>query len=193
MIHRLSTPMVVIVSAIVAAGSWSAPAPKVNPQPKIEQEEAVAADEVSPAEAGRIRAKSVNNLKQMGIAMHNHQSAYEYFPMNVVDKNGKPLLSWRVMLLPYLECAELFDQFKLDEPWGQRKQSEAAGKYAVDIRLAARQGQEQGLHGVSRVCRPRLRFFRRQDHSPRDRARGWDLLYHHVRRIERGGSVDEAR
>jgi hypothetical protein len=28
-----------------------------------------------------------------------------------------PLLSWRVLLLPYLDQAELFGQFKLDEPW----------------------------------------------------------------------------
>ena len=31
--------------------------------------------------------------------------------------SGKPLLSWRVHLLPFLEENELYEQFKLDEPW----------------------------------------------------------------------------
>jgi hypothetical protein len=33
------------------------------------------------------------------------------------DKDGKPLLSWRVHLLPYLGEAALYKEFKLDEPW----------------------------------------------------------------------------
>ncbi|MHC4178006.1 MAG: DUF1559 family PulG-like putative transporter [Planctomycetota bacterium] len=31
--------------------------------------------------------------------------------------NGKPLLSWRVHILPYLEGDALYEQFRLDEPW----------------------------------------------------------------------------
>ena len=38
-------------------------------------------------------------------------------PTNIADKNGKPLLSWRVALLPYIEQDQLYKQFKLDEPW----------------------------------------------------------------------------
>src|SRR5438445_25177 len=33
------------------------------------------------------------------------------------DAAGKPLLSWRVMLLPYLEQAPLYHQFRFNEPW----------------------------------------------------------------------------
>ncbi len=35
----------------------------------------------------------------------------------ICDKDGKPLLSWRVTLLPYMEEFALYKQFKLDEPW----------------------------------------------------------------------------
>src|SRR5262249_52947907 len=35
----------------------------------------------------------------------------------IVDKDGKPLLSWRVAILPYLDEKELYEQFHLDEPW----------------------------------------------------------------------------
>jgi hypothetical protein len=35
----------------------------------------------------------------------------------VYGKDGKPLLSWRVLLLPHIEQKELFERFRLDEPW----------------------------------------------------------------------------
>jgi hypothetical protein len=38
-------------------------------------------------------------------------------PWAVCDKQGKPLLSWRVLILPYIEQAPLYNAFKLDEPW----------------------------------------------------------------------------
>jgi hypothetical protein len=53
-----------------------------------------------------------NNLRQIGLALHNCEAATKYFPP--AEKNG---LSWRVHLLPYLDDAPLYQQFKLDEPW----------------------------------------------------------------------------
>jgi prepilin-type processing-associated H-X9-DG protein len=70
----------------------------------------------SAREAAR-RAQCTNNLKQIALAMHNHHSAMNTFPTDIVDKNGKPLLSWRVAILPYLEQGDLYNKFKLDEPW----------------------------------------------------------------------------
>src|ERR1700676_3675353 len=68
-------------------------------------------------EAAR-RAQCVNNLKQIGLAMHNYHSTYDCFPPAVTaDDQGRPLLSWRVLILPYLEEAPLYAQFHLDEPW----------------------------------------------------------------------------
>ncbi len=64
------------------------------------------------------RSQSQNNLKQIGLAMHNYDSAYASFPAAAIaDKQGKPLLSWRVAVLPYIEQDALYKQFKLDEPW----------------------------------------------------------------------------
>lgn len=37
--------------------------------------------------------------------------------MAIYDAQGRPLLSWRVLLLPYMEGNELYEQFRLDEPW----------------------------------------------------------------------------
>jgi hypothetical protein len=64
------------------------------------------------------RSVGQNNLKQIALAMHNHESAYGKFPAAAItDKDGKPLLSWRVAILPYIEYGELYKEFKLDEPW----------------------------------------------------------------------------
>lgn len=60
---------------------------------------------------------SQNNLKQIVLAFHNFESATSHFPGDIYSKDGKPLLSWRVAILPYIEEAQLYEQFKLDEPW----------------------------------------------------------------------------
>jgi len=67
-------------------------------------------------EAAR-RIQSTNNLKQLAIAFHNYEDAHNAFPSNVVDEQGKRLLSWRVRILPFIEHEDLYRQFHLDEPW----------------------------------------------------------------------------
>jgi prepilin-type processing-associated H-X9-DG protein len=64
------------------------------------------------------RAHCVNNLKQIALAIHNYVSANNRFPRAAsINDNGKPLLSWRVAILPYLGFQELYNKFNLDEPW----------------------------------------------------------------------------
>jgi hypothetical protein len=63
-------------------------------------------------------AHRMNQFKQIALAMHNYLDSQGAFPPQAsVDANGKPLLSWRVLILPYLEEKALYDQFHLDEPW----------------------------------------------------------------------------
>jgi hypothetical protein len=38
-------------------------------------------------------------------------------PAAVLGQDGKPLLSWRVLLLPYIDQGDLYKEFRLDEPW----------------------------------------------------------------------------
>jgi hypothetical protein len=59
-----------------------------------------------------------NNLKQITLALHNYHSAHNKFPAQAnYDSQGKPLLSWRVHILPYLLEEKLYKEFHLDEPW----------------------------------------------------------------------------
>src|SRR5262249_28155596 len=51
-------------------------------------------------------------------AMQAYQDEHGRLPPAVLRaRDGRPLLSWRVLLLPYLEGMELYRQFRLDEPW----------------------------------------------------------------------------
>ncbi len=60
----------------------------------------------------------INHLKQIAIAMWMFHDSHNSFPPHAsYGKDGKPLLSWRVHLLPFLEEDGLYQQFHLDEPW----------------------------------------------------------------------------
>jgi hypothetical protein len=57
-------------------------------------------------------------LREIACALHDYQDRHRKLPPAVIhDPNGKPLYSWRVLLLPYVEEADRFRNFKLDEPW----------------------------------------------------------------------------
>lgn len=65
-------------------------------------------------------ALSKNNMKAISIAALNYNEQHKRLPPHAIySADGKPLLSWRVALLPYLgkEEQELYKQFHLDEPW----------------------------------------------------------------------------
>jgi Protein of unknown function (DUF1559) len=65
-----------------------------------------------------VQVQCTNNLKMLTLAAQNYENNNGALPaVAIVDKAGKPLLSWRVHLLPYLEEAKLYQEFHLDEPW----------------------------------------------------------------------------
>jgi|SRR5579884_1234915 len=65
------------------------------------------------------RSAAENRLKQLTLAMINAADAARGRMLAVAnfDKQGKPLLSWRVHLLPFLGQEKLYKEFHLDEPW----------------------------------------------------------------------------
>lgn len=65
------------------------------------------------------------HLKQIVMALHWYHDEYGSFPPAVVrDRSGRPMHSWRVLLLPYLEQQTLYNQYRFDEPWnGPNNQS----------------------------------------------------------------------
>ena len=67
-----------------------------------------------------------NNLKQIALALHNYHDAYGSLPpASTIDANGKPLHSWRTLILPYLEQQALYNTIDLSEPWNHPTNSQA--------------------------------------------------------------------
>jgi prepilin-type processing-associated H-X9-DG protein len=68
-------------------------------------------------EAAR-RSQCKNNLKQIGLALHNYHEAWGSLPpAYLADENGKPMHSWRVLILPFLDEAPLYQEYRFSEPW----------------------------------------------------------------------------
>lgn len=98
-------------------------AAKLNKKPLLDQlppdpTEDVAAKGTKPGDSPREVALAANNMKQVMLALHCIHDERGFFPPAASRSNdGKLLLSWRVAILPYLEQGNLYQQFKLDEPW----------------------------------------------------------------------------
>ena len=74
-------------------------------------------------ECGR-RATCMNNLKNIALALHDYHSMHGYFPKAyLTDKSAKPMHSWRMQLMPYIERNDIYGSYHFNEPWdGQNNQ-----------------------------------------------------------------------
>jgi prepilin-type processing-associated H-X9-DG protein len=64
------------------------------------------------------RSQCTNNLKQIGLALYNYHDKFGCFPpAYIVDDAGRPMHSWRVLILPFLEHGPLYNLYRFDEPW----------------------------------------------------------------------------
>jgi hypothetical protein len=82
-----------------------------------------------------LRAQCTNNLKQIAIALHNYVQDHKALPpAYTMDANGRPLHSWRTLILPYLEQRSLYEKIDLSKPWDNPVNATAsATKLAVFI------------------------------------------------------------
>ncbi|MCC9604965.1 DUF1559 domain-containing protein [Blastopirellula sp. JC732] len=61
---------------------------------------------------------SRDNLKRIAAAMDAYYSTYDAYPPAVTtDAKGKPMHSWRVLLLPFLGHSEIYSRYNLNVPW----------------------------------------------------------------------------
>jgi RNA polymerase sigma factor (sigma-70 family) len=89
-----------------------------------------------PVNAGaKERALSQMNLARIAEAIKAYQVLNGHLPTDFVSKDGKPLLSWRVAILPYIEQRNLYKLFKLDEPWDSQA-NKFAGSILVKLYMA---------------------------------------------------------
>ncbi|MDA1214911.1 MAG: DUF1559 domain-containing protein, partial [Planctomycetota bacterium] len=73
---------------------------------------------VASAREAAPRTQCKNNLKQIGLALHNYHDRYGTFPpAYIADENGKPMHSWRMLILPFLDAMNVYKKYKFSEPW----------------------------------------------------------------------------
>jgi len=113
-----SNPTMVGLTDAIAAMKPEVVGESIQLDADLEKTAALVSVPVLQAREAARRTQCVNNLKQFGLAMHNYLSAHGSFPPAYVSgKDGKPLLSWRVLILPFIEQEALFKEFHLDEAW----------------------------------------------------------------------------
>ena len=73
---------------------------------------------VQSARGAARRVECLNNLKNIVMALQNYHDEYGSFPpAYVTDDDGRPMHSWRVLILPYLDAQRLYREYRFDEPW----------------------------------------------------------------------------
>jgi prepilin-type processing-associated H-X9-DG protein len=89
------------------------------------------------------RSQCVNNLKQIAMALHNYEQVYGALPpAYTVDAKGRPLHSWRALILPYLEQESLYRAIDLSKPWNDPANAKALATYVPTFRCPDAVGPE---------------------------------------------------
>jgi Protein of unknown function (DUF1559) len=98
------------------------------------------------ADFAGLRAKDKNNLRVIGMTMHSYADAKggALAPAAICDAKGKPLLSWRVAILPYADETALYNEFKLDEPWDSEHNKKLIPKMPVTYLLPGSGSEKDG-------------------------------------------------
>ena len=100
-------------------------------------------------------ASCMSNMKQIGLAMHAYNDANGSFPpAYTTDKDGKPLHSWRVLILPFMDQEALYSQIKLDEPWDSPHNKQFADKMPPEFSCPSDPNQLKGITNYAMLVGP---------------------------------------
>lgn len=116
-------PLIDLASEVLKQGKVQTEASTVSYASKLDVDAAETAvsvllPAVLAARQAAQQAQTANNLKQIMLAMHNYHDVHGHFPPPVViGPDGKTPHSWRVAILPFIEQVQLYNQYKMDEPW----------------------------------------------------------------------------
>ncbi len=80
-------------------------------------------------------AAEENRLRQIGLALASYATANGRFPPAAYyNKKGQPTVSWRVLILPYMEQGDLFKKFDLEQPWDSARNKPLLAKMPAEYR-----------------------------------------------------------
>lgn len=62
--------------------------------------------------------RDIDNMRTIVEALNDYCARYGTYPTPVVtDSGGKPMYSWRVLILPFMGYEDLYKRFQIDQPW----------------------------------------------------------------------------
>jgi len=105
------------------------------------------------------REQCAAHLKRLGLAMYEYHEAHEHFPApTIAGRDGTPLLSWRVALLPHLGYRSLYERFHLDEPWDSPHNRALLREMPAEFACPGGPGRRTGRTGYLVVVGPITEF-----------------------------------
>ena len=112
---------------------------------------------IEPTKETAKRTACGNHEKAIMLGLHVYYDCCKsLLPAYSTDQNGKPLHSWRVLILPYIEQSALYEQIRLDEPWDSEYNQQFHDKMPSAYHcLSARDStRKSGLTSYMRVVGP---------------------------------------
>jgi prepilin-type processing-associated H-X9-DG protein len=105
------------------------------------------------------RLSCASNLRQVGLALRGYHNAYGCFPPPyVADSTGKPMHSWRTLVLPFLDNQDLYNEYKFDEPWDGPNNLKYADEHISLYRCPERLDVRPGLTDYALIRGPGTAF-----------------------------------
>ena len=102
-----------------------------------------------------LQMESQNNLKQIAIAMHNYHDVYGRFPPAYqCDASGKPLHSWRVLIMPFIEASTFYQRYNFGEPWNGPNNSQLGQQTPSFFRSPFDSRSPQGMTSYVAIVGP---------------------------------------
>src|SRR5262249_34466776 len=98
--------------------------------------------------------------KQILLGFFEYEDRNGHLPHDIIGRDGKALLSWRVAILPYIGQEALYKEFKLDEPWDSEHNKALLAKMPDVYRVGFEEKGEtktyyQGFSGPGALFGPR--------------------------------------
>lgn len=112
-----------LLAELLASAKVKTKGSNVNVKASVEGDGAITAvaaalPAIQAARQAARRTQSINNLRQIALALLNYESAMGHFPAAAMKAEGaEHPHSWRVAILPYLGRNDLYQQYRFEEPW----------------------------------------------------------------------------
>jgi prepilin-type N-terminal cleavage/methylation domain-containing protein/prepilin-type processing-associated H-X9-DG protein len=98
------------------------------------------------------RLRCGNNLRQMGLACHNFEATYGFFPSSI--RNTGPQRSWAVQFLPWIEQGNVAKTYDFTKHWAEPENANAIGQQIPTFSCPSSPGGPKTFTGLIRLKLP---------------------------------------